>query len=251
MAGDVADSSLRSIRMCAIIPAYNEEASIAGTLRDLHEHQPAIVPIVVNDASTDRTEAVARLAEVTVLSLAVNLGIGGAVQTGLRFARVQGFDLAVQFDGDGQHQATGITALVAPILSGEVDVVCGSRFLESREVKIGWVRRLGIRLLRRVVSLLTGRPFTDPTSGFRAYNRAAIEFLADNYPQDYPEPESLVELHRNGYRTREIPVRMRTRFGGRSSIGRLDSAYYMTKVMIAVMIAATRRKTIFERKKES
>jgi glycosyltransferase involved in cell wall biosynthesis len=237
-----------SAKVCAIIPAYNEEANIAGTLNDLFTHQPEISAVVVDDASTDNTQTAARLPGVTVLSSVVNLGIGGAVQTGLRFARAEGYDIAIQFDGDGQHMAAEIAGLMAPIVMGEADAVCGSRFAANREVQIGWFRRLGIWLLRRVVSLLTGSPFTDPTSGFRAYGRKAVVFLADNYPQDYPEPESLVELHRNGFRIREIPVQMRPRVGGKSSIGRLDSAYYMTKVMLAVIVAATRRKIASDRK---
>ncbi len=237
-----------TIRICAIIPAYNEETNIAVTLNDLRVHHPEIVAVVVDDASTDNTRAAARLPGVTVLTPAVNLGIGGAVQTGLKYALAQQFDMAVQFDGDGQHMAAEIDGLMSPIVRGEADVVCGSRFTMDQEVHIGWFRRLGIWLLRREVSLLTGRRFTDPTSGFRAYGRKAIEFLATSYPQDYPEPESLVELHRNGFRLQEVPVQMRPRRGGQSSIGRLDSAYYMTKVMLAVIIAATRRQTISLRK---
>jgi glycosyltransferase involved in cell wall biosynthesis len=235
-------------RVCAIIPAYNEEANIAETLNDLLTHQSEITPVVVDDASTDDTRIAARLPGVIILSPAVNLGIGGAVQTGLRYARAEGYDIAIQFDGDGQHMAAEIAGLVAPIVQGKADVVCGSRFLVNRDVRVGGLRQLGIWLLGRVVSLLSGQSFTDPTSGFRAYNRRTIAFLAERYPQDYPEPESLVELKRNGFRIQEIPVRMRPRLGGRSSIGRFDSVYYMIKVILALAVAATRRKTVSDRK---
>jgi glycosyltransferase involved in cell wall biosynthesis len=184
----------------------------------------------------------------TVLSLGVNLGIGGAVQTGVRYARERGYDIAIQFDGDGQHMAEEIQNLIAPILSGQADVVCGSRFLVNSDQHIGWIRRLGIQLLRRAVSLMARQPFTDPTSGFRAYNSRAIAYVADNYPQDYPEPESLVELHHRGFRTVEVPARMRPRLGGRSSIGRFDSVYYMIKVILALAVAASRRATVPHRK---
>jgi glycosyltransferase involved in cell wall biosynthesis len=242
--------SRSSVKICAIIPAFNEEDNIAETLSDLHRCHPEITAVVIDDSSTDKTNTTARLPGVVVLSLATNLGIGGAVQTGLRYARSERFDIAVQVDGDGQHMAVEIDLIVEPILSGQAEVVCGSRFVALSPFPIGMIRRLGIYLLRSQMLLLTGRRFSDPTSGFRAYGRSAIEFLSCNYPQDYPEPESIVELLRNGFRVQEVPVRMKTRRGGQSSIGRLDSAYYMVKVMVAIFVAASRRRIATRRKEK-
>lgn len=232
-------------RIAVIIPAYNEAASIAETIADAASLARAKELIVVNDGSRDATSTIARATgRATVLDLPVNLGIGGAVQTGFRFAARAGHQLAVQFDGDGQHVAAEIERLVAPILAEQADVVIGSRFAERGAApgtfRSTRSRRLGIRLLALANWLLVGRWVRDSTSGFRAYNRAAVAFLAERYPADYPEPEALVLLGRNGFRLLEVPVVMRERQGGRSSIAGLRSAHYMIKVLLAMLMTALR-----------
>ncbi|MFN8512970.1 MAG: glycosyltransferase family 2 protein [Chloroflexia bacterium] len=226
-----------------IVPAYNEESSLPGVLSDLRLHQPAADVVVVNDGSTDRTAAVARAHGAMLLDLPVNLGIGGAVQTGLIYAVRQGYRVAVQFDGDGQHRADQVASLLDPLLRGECDVVIGSRFVRAGSYRAPLMRRCGIAIFRMVNSLLIGQAIHDNTSGFRAYNRAALAFLAADYPDDYPEPESVVTLARNGFRLREVPVLMRERQGGRSSITFARAIFYMGKVLLAILIGATRRKT--------
>ncbi len=228
-------------RVLIIIPAYNESENIGRVIGDIREHQPDVELVVINDCSSDDTEAVVIAAGETVLSLPYNLGIGGAVQTGLRYARDRGFDIALQVDGDGQHPASEIEKTIAPIVSGEADVVIGSRFLGEGEFKSSFSRRIGIKIISLFNSILTGMKITDNTSGFRAYDKAAISFLADHYPQDYPEPVAVIELFRNGFRIREVPAVMREREAGTSSIGPLGSIYYMIKVIVANLIAFSRK----------
>lgn len=228
-------------RVLFIIPAYNERESLPLVVRDLRDHYPAADIAVVNDGSTDGTAAIARFLGVTVLDLPYNLGIGGAVQTGLLFAAYQGYDVAVQFDGDGQHRADEIAKLLGAVEEGRCDVAIGSRFLQPSTYEPPLMRRLGIAVFRGVNSLILGRTITDNTSGFRAYNRAALTFLARDYPHDYPEPESVITLCRYGFRVSEVPVSMRERQGGQSSITFWRSIYYMCKVLIAIVISATRR----------
>lgn len=225
----------------AIVPAFNESRHIGSVIADLRQHQPNIHIVVVNDCSTDDTKKIVQELGEPVLDLPINLGIGGAVQTGLKYAFEMGYEVAVQFDGDGQHLAEEMETILAPVLSGEADVVIGSRFLGDRSYRSGNLRRIGMRIFQFVNSLLIGQRMTDNTSGFRAFNRPAIAFLARFYPQDYPEPEAVIELYRNGFRLMELPVRMRQREGGDSSIRALRSAYYMVKVLMAIGIAFSRR----------
>lgn len=226
-----------------IVPAYNEESSLPGVLGDLRQYQPNATVVVVNDGSTDRTAAVARAHGAVLLDLPINLGIGGAVQTGLLYAARHGYRIALQFDGDGQHRADQVEVLIAPLLRGECDVAIGSRFLQPGHYRAPFLRRCGIAIFRLVNSLLLGQTIHDNTSGFRAYNHAALTFLAADYPDDYPEPESVVTLARNGFRIREVPTLMRERQGGRSSITFARSLFYMGKVLLAILIGSTRRKT--------
>ncbi len=223
-------------RLCVIVPAYNEEENIASVITDIRKHQPQADIVVVNDGSSDRTEAVAHGAGATVLNLAVNLGIGGAVQTGFLHARDARYDFAVQLDGDGQHQASDISYLLEPLQAGDADVVIGSRFVRGDGFQSSPTRRFGIRLISWVNRVLTGQLILDNTSGFRAYGRKAIIFLAENYPQDYPEPEAVVQLLRNGFRLSEVAVQMRARSGGSSSIKARHSVYYMAKVILSNII---------------
>ena len=225
-----------------IVPAHDERQALPGVVADLREHVPDGDILVVNDGSKDGTGDVARALGAHVLDRPCNLGIGGAVQTGLLFAREHGYELAVQFDGDGQHRADQVAVLLAPVLAGEADVAIGSRFLEKTGYSSPLARRIGIAVFAWVNSLVLGRRITDSTSGFRSYNAAAIGFLAREYPHDYPEPESVVTLVRHGFTVREVPVSMRSRQGGRSSITLWRSIYYMLKVLIAIVVGATRHK---------
>lgn len=229
-------------RIVFIVPAYNEQASLPATVQDLRTYWPTADIVVVNDGSADATATVARTLGVVLLDLPFNLGIGGAVQTGLIFAAQQNYEVAIQFDGDGQHRADEVGKLLEKLRQAGCDVVIGSRFLGRTEYRAPLLRRIGIGVFRSVNSLLLRRKITDNTSGFRAYNHAAIAFLASNYPHDYPEPESVVTLCRHGFEVVEVAVSMRERQGGRSSITFLRSIYYMCKVLLAIVIGATRRK---------
>ncbi len=192
--------------------------------------------LVVNDGSRDATAGIARDMQVKVLDLPFNLGIGGAVQTGYLYASEKGYDVAVQFDGDGQHVAGEIAKLLEPIRSGRADLAIGSRFLNPGDYRAPLFRRLGIRIFSCVLSRILGTEVTDSTSGFRAANRKAIDFLSRSYPDDYPEVESLVLLHKMSMKMQEVPVTMRERTGGKSSITPGRSVYYMTKVLMAIFI---------------
>jgi glycosyltransferase involved in cell wall biosynthesis len=222
----------------AVVPAFNEEPSIGGVVRALLEQPLRLEVVVVDDASTDDTARVAREAGAVVLRLSTNLGIGGAVQTGFRYALSRGADATVQVDGDGQHPADAVEALVRPVLDGSADVAIGSRFLEKEGYRSSAPRRAGIAVLSATLRLITGRRFTDPTSGFRALNRRVLEFCARSYPEDYPEPESLLPLTRElGARILDIPVAMRSRAAGRSSIRGPVALFYMAKVLTAVIVS--------------
>lgn len=237
-----------SQRIIAIVPAFNEEENIELVIKDLKEHQPTIKIVVINDCSDDSTGDIVRKMNETVINMVINLGIGGAVQTGLKYARDNGYDIAIQFDGDGQHLASEIEKIIRPVIDGEADVVIGSRFLGTGGFKSNIARRLGIGIFQWVNSLLVRSKITDNTSGFRAYNKTAVEFLALYYPQDYPEPEAVVELYRNGFRIKEVPVMMKEREGGSSSINIFGSIYYMVKVLMASMIAFSRKPCFKEKK---
>ena len=222
----------------AVVPAYNEEEAVGDVVRALKALPERIHVVVVDDFSTDRTSQVARAAGATVLRSPFNLGIGGAVQLGFRYARARGAAVAVQVDGDGQHPAEQVGAVVAPVLAGDVDVCIGSRFLDGSGDRSTRARRLGIRWLAILVRLRCGREFSDVTSGLRAYGPRALTWLGDHYPDDYPEPQVLAPLVRRGLRVTEIPVAMRARAGGRSSIRGLAPIFYMMKVSIAVLLGS-------------
>jgi glycosyltransferase involved in cell wall biosynthesis len=219
-----------------IVPAYNEEESLPGVIRDLREQVPSAEVLVVNDGSQDATTRVAREMGVKVLDLPFNLGIGGAVQAGYLYAHQHGHDIAVQFDGDGQHIAAEINKLIVPMETGRVDLSIGSRFLNPGGYRAPIFRKLGIRIFSFVLSRILGMAVTDSTSGFRAANRRAIEFLSRTYPDDYPEVEALVLLHKMNMRMEEVAVSMQERTGGKSSITPVRSAYYMLKVLMAIFI---------------
>jgi hypothetical protein len=232
----------------AIVPAYNERASIVGVIEALRERAPEYDVLVIDDGSTDETAELARGSGIRVLQLPFNLGIGGAVQAGFVFARDQGYDFVAQVDGDGQHDPGELHKLQAAMgEQGRSDVVCGSRFLTTDyRYPAPISRRTGIHLFATLLSRMVDGRISDPTSGFRLYNRRAIELFARDYPHDYPEVEAVLMLHHHQLRMREVPVRMYTRTGGISSIGTGKSAYYMIKVTLALLIGLVRRRPIVE-----
>ncbi|GIO86455.1 glycosyl transferase family 2 [Paenibacillus faecis] len=221
-----------------IIPAYNEEGSIAGVIQDIHRHAPEADVIVVNDGSTDRTAELAAAAGAKVLTLPYNVGIGGGMQTGYLYAQRMGYDIAVQMDADGQHPAEELPKLIAK--AREADLVIGSRYVETTSYRSSRMRRAGMVFFSGLVSLVTGQRFTDTTSGFRAAGRKVIELYAAYYPIDYPEVESIVYLKRKGCRITEVATEMHHRKAGKSSITPWKSVYYMVKVTLAVLMNAIR-----------
>jgi glycosyltransferase involved in cell wall biosynthesis len=235
------DDRIVAVRRMAIVPALNEAQTIASVVAEIRAVDPGLEILVIDDGSTDDTLAEARRAGALVARLPYNVGIGGAVQTGYQYARDHGFQVAVQVDGDGQHDPADLAQLLEPISADRADMVVGSRFLEAGEYRPSFARKLGIRLLARVVSLLVRQRMTDPTSGFRAVNRRGIVLFAAEYPHDYPEAEANVVAYRRRLRVVEVPVAMRERAAGRSSINAPSSLYYMVKVTLALFITVFRR----------
>lgn len=226
------------MRTLLIIPAYNEQDSILKTIADIEQNAPSCVDyIVINDCSTDSTKEILKKAGVNFLDLPVNLGIGGGVQAGYRYAQEKEYDIAIQFDGDGQHCAEYIPNLIEPIVSGEANFTIGSRFIRKEGFQSSGIRRLGINFLSSLIYLLCGVQVQDVTSGMRAVDRSLIDYFADNYAQDYPEPEAILAVSMLGANIQEIPVLMRERAGGTSSISALKSVYYMVKVSFALILS--------------
>lgn len=225
------------MKKLVIIPAYNESGSIKKTIKDIQENAPEFDYIIVNDCSTDGMKQLLKDNNFQFLDLPVNLGIGGAVQTGYRYAAYQGYDVAVQFDGDGQHSAKYLEKMAEVIRSEGADMVIGSRFIENEGFQSSGLRRIGIRYFTALIQLLTGKTITDPTSGMRMVSKKLIEQFARDYPKDYPEPESVVTILTEKYKVKEIPVQMNEREEGTSSISMWKSVYYMIKVSIAILIA--------------
>lgn len=230
-------------RLLVIIPAYNEEEAILSTVENLRRYCPEADCLVINDCSKDRTRQILRENHIPHVDLPLNLGIGGGVQTGYKYAVEHGYDITVQFDGDGQHRAEYIRRLIQPIVDGEADMCIGSRFVPG-EGETGFqssaARRTGISLLSGIVKLCTGQRVRDVTSGFRACGRDLTRHFAEHYAQDYPEPEALVTALVLGHRVQEVPVVMSERQGGVSSINALRSVYYMMKVSLAMLLAGMR-----------
>ena len=229
-------------RIVAIVPAWNEAGAIGGVVDEILAFDSSIDVVVVDDASDDETAEVAARQGATVLRLPFNVGIGGAVQTGFRYARDEGYGLAVRLDGDGQHDASELGKLLGPIGAGAADLVIGSRFVDpSGSYRPPFARRMGIRVFARLVSLLGRQKVTDTTSGFSAMNRTAIELFAVEYPHDYPEVEATLVALRSGLRLTQIQVEMRERQTGTSSITFVRSLYYIVKVTLALLVASLRR----------
>jgi glycosyltransferase involved in cell wall biosynthesis len=228
-----------------VIPAFNEAATVATVVRAVHDRAPWCDVLVINDGSRDATTPVARAAGAKVLELPFNLGIGGAVQAGFVYAKENGYRYMVQVDGDGQHEPADIATLQAVMEEDPtVDVVCGSRFLEPGHYLPPISRRTGIHVFAFLLSRIVRQPITDPTSGFRLYNRRAIELFSGDYPHDYPEVEAVLMLYNHRLRMREVPVRMFNRGGGVSSISSGKSAYYMIKVLLALFVGLLRRRAV-------
>ena len=238
------DERLAARKRIAIVPALNEEGNVAGVIAEIRAFDPGFAVVVVDDGSADRTAAVAAKAGAHVLKLPFNLGIGGAVQTGFRYAFEQGYDLAVRVDGDGQHDPSQLGAILDPVLADRADIVVGSRFSGAEGFRSSRLRRAGIRLLAWTVSALVHQRVTDTTSGFQALNRNGIRLFAADYPHDYPEVEATVMVVRHRLRLAEVPVTMRERGAGRSSITALRSIYYMVKVLLAIFVGLFRRNVV-------
>jgi hypothetical protein len=219
-----------------LVPAYNEEGSIEQVIRSLHESLPGTPVMVIDDGSWDATANLASRAGAEVLRLPHHLGLGGAVQTGYRFAFEQGFERVVRVDGDGQHNAADIPALLEAMGEGDYDLVAGSRFLGSRSYPIQPLRRFGGLVFSWVLYPILGQRITDPTSGFIAVNRRALEVFSRSFPLEYPEIEALVVLKRKAFRFREVPATMFPRRAGRSTIDNWRAIYYMVRVLLGVFV---------------
>lgn len=229
--------------MLCIVPAYNEQDSIMGAVNDIRSQGFDLV--VINDGSTDNTLNILKDNHVPYIDLFMNLGIGGAVQTGLLYAKEHGYDVAVQVDGDGQHDASYIRKLLAPIECGEVDIVVGSRYIgDESDFKSSFMRRFGIKILSLALKISSGKRIYDVTSGFRAMDSKAIDLFCEYYPSDYPEPESLAYAINAGLKVGEVAVSMRERQGGSSSISGLKPVYYMSKVTLATLIGGLKGRRI-------
>lgn len=238
---------LSATRNLAVVPAYNEEATVGDVVRALHEQAPGFDVLVIDDGSTDATSVRARETGAEVVRLPFNLGIGGAVQTGFVYAREHGYDYMVQVDGDGQHDPGELGKLVEAMGDGRrVDMVCGSRFIVDMRYPAPISRRTGIHVFAFLLSKIVGQRISDPTSGFRLYNRRAIELFAGDYPHDYPEVEAVLMLHHHRLSMCEVPVRMFVRGGGVSSISSGKSVYYMVKVLLALFVGLLRRRPVPE-----
>ncbi len=228
-------------KILIIIPCYNEEASLPRLIADLNAIKKDNWDIVVvNDCSKDNTAEVAKGLGVRVLDLPINLGIGGAMQTGYRYAELQNYDIAIQVDGDGQHLPSELPALISHHQQTGANVVIGSRFKKKTAYKSSISRRSGIFYFQVLSKVLLGQAVHDCTSGFRLFDRSALKLAASTYPDEYPEPDSLILFSKQGLTIAEIPVLMQARQGGQSSIGSFSGIYYMIKVTLAMLFSYIR-----------
>lgn len=223
------------MKILVIIPAYNEADNIEHVVSQLENVAPNISYLIVNDCSKDETEDVCKVNNFKYISLPVNLGIGGGVQAGYRYALENDFDIAIQIDGDGQHDANYINNIIQPIIDNEADIVIGSRFITNEGFQSSNLRRFGINFLSNLIKICSGERVKDVTSGFRAVNKRFIKVYAEEYSQDYPEPEAIILAALNNGRIKEVPVIMHERKSGSSSINNWKSFYYMIKVSIAII----------------
>lgn len=224
------------MKVLIIIPAYNEEESIKNTITNLKKINNQVDYIIINDCSKDKTRQICEENNYNIINLPVNLGIGGAVQTGYRFAEENGYDVAIQMDADGQHDPKYIEEMVKEIENGN-DLVIGSRFIKKEGFQSTWIRRMGINLYSNIIKVFTHKVIKDTTSGYRAANKKIIKLFSGDYPVDYPEPETNALIAKNGFKVKEVPMEMKERDGGNSSITPIKSIYYAVKVGLAVMLA--------------
>lgn len=224
------------MKTLVMIPCYNEEENIERVVARLNERAPEVDYLIINDCSTDRSEEILRKNKFSYLSLPVNLGIGGGVQSGYLYAVEHDYDITVQMDGDGQHDPAYLADLIRPVAAGELDMAIGSRFITKNGFQSSAMRRLGINIISGLIRFLTGAKVKDTTSGFRACNRQLTAFYARHYAQDFPEPEAIVAAVCGGWRVGEVPVVMEERMGGTSSIRSFKSAYYMIKVTLSLIV---------------
>ena len=230
------------MRKLIIIPAYNEEANIEKTVEAILRESPDFDYVVINDCSKDKTKEICEKNRFNIVNLPINLGIGGAVQTGFKYAWEYGYDIAVQVDGDGQHDPAFLEKMAEVLEKEKLDMVIGSRFIDKEGFQSSAMRRIGIKYFTALIKLLTGKTITDPTSGLRMIGKNIIELYASDYPKDYPEPESVVAVLRRGMKVKEIPVVMKSRQGGVSSINPSKSVYYMIKVTLAILVESIRKR---------
>lgn len=227
-------------KVLILIPAYNEERSLEGVVASLTSQWPNFDCLILNDCSTDSTESICRRNGYRFLSQPINLGIGCNMQAGYQYADRNGYDIAIQMDGDGQHDPSFLQRLIDPVASGKADMVIGSRFITKEGFQTSLSRRTGIRFFKFLIHVLCGQTISDATSGFRACSRELICFFSANYAQDYPEPEAVISSLRNGFKIMEVPVVMKERQSGVSSISPLKSVYYMIKVTIAMLLSVAK-----------
>ena len=228
------------MKKLVIIPAYNESKNIVNTVKEIKEKASDFDYVVINDCSSDKTLEILESNHLNYISLPVNLGIGGAVQTGYKYALEHEYDMAVQVDGDGQHDPAYLHSLEETLIKENADMVIGSRFIKNEGFQSTFARRMGIVYFTKMIKALTGTTITDPTSGFRLVNKDVIALFANDYPRDYPEPESIVALLKRKKKVIEVPVQMKERQGGVSSIRLWNSVYYMIKVSIAILVECSR-----------
>ncbi|MCU6791617.1 MULTISPECIES: glycosyltransferase family 2 protein [Paenibacillus] len=232
---------MEQAKILIVVPAYNEQNNILRVIWDIRKTLPSADILVVNDCSLDSTSINARKAEgVKVVDLPYNLGIGGAVQTGFKYALTHGYDYMVQIDGDGQHLPSEVVKLFDTMVSNSCDMVIGSRFLDIQSFRTTWLRRMGIKVFYLIFRMLINAKITDGTSGFRMYNRNGIALMAKYYPDDYPEPDAIILLKKHGLRIAEVGVEMKEREHGVSSISMIKSPYYMTKVIVSIFFSYIR-----------
>jgi glycosyltransferase involved in cell wall biosynthesis len=237
-------------RILVIIPAYNEEGSVGKVIEEVKTHFPQTAVLVINDGSTDHTSEKADVCGATVLDLPFNLGIGGAMQAGYKYAYENGYDIAIQVDADGQHDPKEIQKLLRTLERDKADVTIGSRFMRGSSYKGSTMRRIGIAIFSGVISMIVRQRITDPTSGFRASNRKAIQLFASDYPQDYPEPEVVILLHQCHLKMEEVSVGMSERYSGESSITKIRSIYYMVKVLLAIFVDCFKKPPLLEQERD-
>lgn len=232
------------MKVLLIIPAYNEEENILRVCKGIEEYSKEIDYVVINDGSKDNTLKILKENNINHINLIHNLGIGGAVQTGYKYAYENGYDIAIQFDGDGQHDINYVADICEPILSKKANMVIGTRYLDKSSSKFQstFMRRFGANIISFFLKICCKEVITDPTSGFRAADKKIIEEFAKSYPTEYPEPESTACMLTKGYKVTEVPVSMNERIGGTSSIRFFKSADYMIKVCLAIIIDTTNSK---------